>query len=116
MSGKSSSASSPFWRVLACCAFFLGAAAAFAPVSFAGVERPGDEMNTRRAADLDMLRQELSGLPPIMPGAPPAGKRRAFVVGNDEYAEIDRLQKAEGDARSIAEALKALDFTVSLHE
>ncbi|MCO5082249.1 MAG: caspase family protein [Rhizobiaceae bacterium] len=116
MSGKSSSASSPFWRVLACCAFFLGAAAAFAPVSFAGVELPGDELATRRAADLDMLRQELSGLPPIMPGAPPTGKRRAFVVGNDEYAEIDRLQKAEGDARSIAEALKALDFTVSLHE
>lgn len=70
----------------------------------------------QRSASLDLLKDELSGLPAVTADPVAAGKRRAFVVGNNDYEEINPLQKAEGDAKSIGDALKVLGFEVSLHE
>jgi tetratricopeptide (TPR) repeat protein len=41
------------------------------------------------------------------------GRRLALVIGNDSYQRVPRLEKAVGDADAIAQALKAIGFTVS---
>ncbi len=43
---------------------------------------------------------------------PVAAKRVALVVGNDNYAEVVKLQKAVNDARAVADALKEVGFEV----
>jgi formylglycine-generating enzyme required for sulfatase activity len=41
-----------------------------------------------------------------------AAKRVALVIGNDIYEQVDNLQKAVNDARSMAETLEAIGFEV----
>ena len=41
------------------------------------------------------------------------GRRLALVIGNDSYQRVPRLEKAVGDADAIAQALKAIGFTVT---
>ncbi len=41
-----------------------------------------------------------------------AGKRVAFVVGNDDYVALPKLRKAVNDSRAVAGALKEIGFTV----
>lgn len=41
-----------------------------------------------------------------------AGKRVAFVVGNDDYVALPKLQKAVNDSRAVARALEEIGFTV----
>jgi hypothetical protein len=45
-----------------------------------------------------------------------AEKRVALVIGNNDYRNVPKLQKAVNDARSIGDALKALGFTVMVAE
>jgi len=45
-----------------------------------------------------------------------AEKRVALVVGNNEYRNIPRLQKAVNDARAMGDALRQLGFTVMAAE
>lgn len=45
-----------------------------------------------------------------------AQNRLAFVIGNNAYDNIDPLQKAVNDARSMASALQRLGFRVALGE
>src|SRR6202521_6172584 len=45
-----------------------------------------------------------------------AAKRVALVIGNNDYRNVPRLQKAVNDARTMGEALKQLGFTVMLAE
>src|SRR5437868_4353252 len=45
-----------------------------------------------------------------------AQNRFAFVVGNDAYQNVDPLKKAVNDARSIAQAMRAIGFQVTLGE
>lgn len=42
-----------------------------------------------------------------------AGRRLALVIGNDDYANVTRLQKAVNDARSVAATLRSLGFEVT---
>jgi len=42
------------------------------------------------------------------------GTRRALVIGIDEYDHLTPLAKARNDALAVAEALKSLDFRVTL--
>ena len=45
-----------------------------------------------------------------------AAKRVALVVGNNDYRNVPKLQKAVNDARTMGETLKQLGFTVMLAE
>jgi uncharacterized caspase-like protein len=66
-----------------------------------------------RQAELETVMGALRDLPPIDSSAVAEGQKRvALVVGNNDYAELDDLDKAVGDARTIAEALAGLGFSV----
>jgi len=45
-----------------------------------------------------------------------AEKRMALVIGNDNYRNVPRLQKAVNDARAMGDTLKQLGFTVMVAE
>ena len=45
-----------------------------------------------------------------------AEKRVALVIGNNEYRNVPRLQKAVNDARAMSDALRQLGFTVLFAE
>ena len=45
---------------------------------------------------------------------PAFAARLALVIGNDNYAEIAKLQKAGNDARAIGKTLESLDFAVTI--
>jgi hypothetical protein len=49
-------------------------------------------------------------------GAANAENRLAFVVGNDAYRNVNPLQKAVNDARSVSRGLQQLGFRVTLAE
>ncbi len=49
-------------------------------------------------------------------GPAQAEKRVALVVGNDNYRNVPKLQKAVNDARTMGDTLKRLDFTVMVAE
>src|SRR5215203_1076515 len=45
-----------------------------------------------------------------------AEKRVALVIGNNDYRNVPKLQKAVNDARTMADTLKQLGFTVMVAE
>src|SRR6059058_846659 len=45
-----------------------------------------------------------------------AEKRVALVIGNNDYKNVPKLQKAVNDARTMGDALKQLGFTVMVAE
>src|SRR5882724_7858035 len=45
-----------------------------------------------------------------------AAKRVALVIGNNDYKNVPKLQKAVNDARTMGDTLKQLGFTVMLAE
>jgi uncharacterized caspase-like protein len=45
-----------------------------------------------------------------------ADKRIALVIGNDDYKNVPKLQKAVNDARAMGNTLKQLGFTVMVAE
>src|SRR5579872_2166660 len=45
-----------------------------------------------------------------------AAKRVALVIGNNDYKNVPKLQKAVNDARTMGETLKQLGFSVMLAE
>ncbi|HLJ00752.1 MAG TPA: caspase family protein [Bradyrhizobium sp.] len=52
----------------------------------------------------------------LLPAPALAEKRVALVIGNNDYKNVPRLQKAVNDARTMGETLKQLGFTVMLAE
>jgi peptidoglycan hydrolase-like protein with peptidoglycan-binding domain len=50
----------------------------------------------------------------LLTGAASAERRMAFVVGNDAYTEVPRLQKAVNDAEAVAATLATQGFEVTL--
>src|ERR1700761_1018161 len=53
----------------------------------------------------------------LAPAAPAeAAKRVALVIGNNDYKNVPKLQKAVNDARTMGETLKQLGFTVMVAE
>ncbi len=49
-------------------------------------------------------------------GPASAAKRVALVIGNDDYRNVTKLQKAVNDARTIGDTLKTLGFNVMVAE
>jgi uncharacterized caspase-like protein len=45
-----------------------------------------------------------------------AEKRVALVIGNNDYKNVPKLQKAVNDARTMGDALKQLGFSVMVAE
>src|SRR5690349_4032418 len=45
-----------------------------------------------------------------------AEKRVALVIGNNDYRNVPKLQKAVNDARTMGETLKQLGFSVMVAE
>ena len=45
-----------------------------------------------------------------------AEKRVALVIGNNDYRNVPKLQKAVNDARTMGDTLKQLGFTVMVAE
>src|SRR6202048_3488694 len=71
------------------------------------------------------MTRRLSGLPmltgiavALMALAAPAHaeKRVALVIGNNDYRNVPKLQKAVNDARTMAETLRQLGFRVMVAE
>lgn len=77
-----------------------------------------------RVAQAERQRQEAVRRPATEPPAPPAAmpiaavpiaaNRKALIIGNDTYKQVDKLRTAREDARAIAEGLKQVGFTVTL--
>src|SRR5580698_11272596 len=49
-------------------------------------------------------------------GSAHAEKRVALVIGNNDYKNVPKLQKAVNDARTMGETLKQLGFSVMVAE
>ena len=48
----------------------------------------------------------------MLAGPTLAAKRIALVIGNNDYRNVSKLQKAVNDARTMGDTLKQLGFTV----
>src|SRR5579863_1335264 len=55
-------------------------------------------------------------MPLILVAPAEAAKRVALVIGNNDYKNVPKLQKAVNDARTMGDALKQLGFSVMLAE
>jgi hypothetical protein len=89
-----------------------------------GIRRPARAADRSREVGNSMTRW-LSGLPTLtsiavalMALAAPAQaeKRVALVVGNNDYRNVPKLQKAVNDARTMGATLKQLGFSVMVAE
>ena len=74
-----------------------------------------------RLAQAERQRQEAAARPAPQPAAPPAAlpvaaHRKALVIGNDTYKQVDKLRTAREDARAIGENLRRVGYTVTVLE
>jgi uncharacterized caspase-like protein len=61
-----------------------------------------------------LIRLAAAAAVSIAAGVAAAQDRLAFIVGNDSYRELSRLEKARGDAQAVANRLAQLGFKVDL--
>src|SRR6202171_4707957 len=52
----------------------------------------------------------------LAPAQAQAAKRVALVIGNNDYKNVPKLQKAVNDARTMGDTLKQLGFSVMVAE
>lgn len=81
-----------------------------------------ESMASELAAMREMLAEmkkanELAARPVKLTPARPVvmARRRALVIGNDNYRNVQKLENAVGDAKSMASALEELGYKVDLH-
>jgi hypothetical protein len=82
-----------------------------AEISAAEQKRQADVLQQQTIAQ--QRSQELQRPQRIEP-APPSGKRKALVIGNDLYRHVTRLDNARADARAMSQSLQTLGFNVTL--
>jgi hypothetical protein len=82
-----------------------------AEISAAEQKRQADVLQQQTMAQ--QRSQELQRPQRIEP-APPSGKRKALVIGNDLYRHVTRLDNARADARAMSQSLQTLGFNVTL--
>ncbi len=65
-----------------------------------------------------MLRITVLAIAALWLGCAPAlaEKRVALVIGNNDYRNVPKLQKAVNDARTMGDTLKQLGFSVMIAE
>jgi hypothetical protein len=101
--------------LVACLAVLLSIAGAGAGVVMRS-DAEAQQRTAERKSELQKLYDTLAALPAIDSGRSTNGTRRALVIGNNDYENISRLNKAEGDAKSIGGALKTLGFETTILE
>jgi DNA gyrase/topoisomerase IV subunit A len=82
-----------------------------AEISAAEQKRQADVLQQQIQAQ--QRSQELQRPQRIEP-APPSGKRKALVIGNDLYRHVTQLDNARADARAMSQSLQTLGFNVTL--
>jgi hypothetical protein len=82
-----------------------------AEISAAEQKRQADLLQQQTLAQ--QRSQELQRSQRIEP-APPTGKRKALVIGNDLYRHVTRLDNARADARAMSQSLETLGFNVTM--
>jgi hypothetical protein len=82
-----------------------------AEISAAEQKRQADLLQQQTLAQ--QRSQELQRPQRIEP-APPTGRRKALVIGNDLYRHVTRLDNARADARAMSQSLQTLGFNVTL--
>ena len=82
-----------------------------AEISVAEQKRQADLLQQQTLAQ--QRSQELQRSQRVEP-APPTGKRKALVIGNDLYRHVTRLDNARADARAMSQSLQTLGFNVTL--
>lgn len=93
--------------------FFAASLPAHAAVKSLELDPEAQKVLSERWKSLDDLRLQLEGLPAVQAAGVGTGKRRALVIGNDAYLNLAPLQKAVGDADSVAKTLAGLGFEVT---
>jgi len=63
-----------------------------------------------------LMALSLVALLPVLVAPAHAEKRVALVIGNNDYKNVPKLQKAVNDARTMGDTLKQLGFTVMVAE
>src|SRR5471032_202458 len=58
----------------------------------------------------------VASLLPALTASANAAKRVALVIGNNDYKNVPKLQKAVNDARVMGDTLKQLGFSVMVAE
>lgn len=56
----------------------------------------------------------VAAAPESLPPLAPIPKRKALVIGNDQYLHVPKLENARSDARAIEASLKQVGFNVTL--
>jgi hypothetical protein len=82
-----------------------------AEISAAEQKRQADVLQQQIQAQ--QRSQELQRPQRIEP-APPSGKRKALVIGNDLYRHVTQLDNARADARAMSQSLQTMGFNVTL--
>lgn len=82
-----------------------------AEISAAEQKRQSDVLQQQTLA---LQRSQEFQRPQRTEPAPPTGKRKALVIGNDLYRHVTRLDNARADARAMSQSLKTLGFNVTL--
>ena len=73
--------------------------------------------NMRQLVVFQIRLRPVAVAPRCCGGAPAhAEKRVALVIGNNDYKNVPKLQKAVNDARTMGDTLKQLGFTVMVAE
>lgn len=98
----------------ACCVCLLAILAVPAPAAIVVDDGEIRADVARRAADIAAIVEDLRAMPPLGQAAAKGQRRRALVIGNNDYEELADLNKAEGDAVSLQATLEELGFTVTL--
>lgn len=78
----------------------------------AEVARLREELKSRPASVEAAIKPEPSAPAAAAPG--PAARRLAFVIGNDNYQSVTKLQNARTDARAMAEMLTKVGYRVRM--
>jgi len=73
-------------------------------------------MRRRVLFHVAMLAALVAGLAVSISAPANAAKRVALVIGNNDYRNVPKLQKAVNDARTMSDTLKQLGFSVMIAE
>jgi TPR repeat protein len=74
------------------------------------LEKMQKQLESLQATANTVQQTQLTQQAPII-----SARRKALVIGNDSYQHVSKLNNAKLDAAAIAQKLKLLGYTVSLH-
>ncbi len=109
-------AKAAYWRRVATAAIAVVWLAAGVQFAAAAAVKIADPEKYARAAGLEAVVNDLRQMAPLATKSADGQKRRALVIGINEYEELTDLNKAIGDADSLEATLKDLGFVVTVKD